>query len=297
MARGNYWQVSFRSSESLSSHARHAGPAGTLPAVAEEGQRRCARDAWCASSVIVTDNDGTRREPALTFQAFCARDRENIARSLGEIPDLHARLRGELGEKGTASGEKVSMSRSAPLPLNASVDALMRSITEALYSWHERVADVARLSFPGADLSRRRRDDVGIEAAVTALGGHLDALLALPPGPMWRTGLEGRELEDLGGAGAGLEILHLHYLCRAVLGETRAKPEELIGVPCRECELLALRRAPLPVSDEDTAWWSECRSCGDRMDEEEYREWTRRYAAWAHRARTVPVLENLPTAG
>lgn len=286
MARGNYWAYSFRTSDSR--------PDRRVP---EEGQRPCSRGDWCASSVIVTEDGQTRREPALGYQSFCPRDREHIARSLDELPGLYVRLHAELGEKGTASGERVAMSKSAPIPLNASVDALMRSITEALYSWHERVAAVASLSFPSADMSRRRRDGLAVDQAVTVLGGHLDALLALGPEPMWRTRSEGRELEDLDGAAAGLEVLHLHYLCRAVLGETRAKPEELLGVPCRadSCGYRALRRAELPSDPDAPVWWTECGQCGDRMSEADYREWTALCAAYErNRVRTPVTLENLP---
>lgn len=265
-----YWQHSFSPQ-----------PARPVP---EEGQRSCARSEWCASSVIVTEDGETRREPGLTYQAFCARDREHIATALDDLPDLHTRLADELGEKRRGAGEKITMSKSAPLPVNTAVDALMRDVTETLVSWHERVADVARLSFPGGDLSRRRRDHVAVEAAVTVLSGHLDALLALPLQPMVRYRDDEREMPDLEGADAGLEILHLHYLCRRLLGETRAHAETFDGIPCRECEDMALERAEPPADPAENAPKSRCASCGDVMDDEEFEAWADRYSTWAESA-------------
>lgn len=267
------------------------------PPVPDEGQRPCARDLWCASSVIVTEDGKQVRRPALGYQSFCPRDREHIARCLDELPGLYVRLHAELGQKGTATGERVRMSKSAPIPLSVSIDALMRSITESLYSWHERVAAVACLSFPSADLSRRRRDGLAVDRAVTVLGGHLDALLALGPEDMWRTRPEGRVIEELDGAAAGLEVLHIHYRCRSVLGETRAKPEELIGIPCRAdgCGIRGLRRCDPPSDSDDPGYWSECTACGDRMNEADYREWTALCAAYERNRVKVPAaLENLP---
>lgn len=255
----------------------HSDPSG---AVGDDGQRPCARGQWCASSVITVEDGQTRRDPALGYQSFCPRDREHISRCLDELPGLYVRLHAELGAKGSGGGEHVSGSRDAPIPLRCDIDALMRLVTECLYSWHERVAAVASLSFPTADLSRRRRDGIGIDAAVNVLGAHLDALLALDAEPMARSRPDGPALEDLDGAAAGLEILRLHYLARSLLGETRAKPQELLGVPCRnvECNLMALQRADLPVSGDEPAWWSRCTGCGDKMTEDDYRAWVKRYA-------------------
>ena len=90
--------------------------------------------------------------------------------------------------------------------------------------------------------------------------------------------------------------LALRYLCRAILGETRAKPQELIGVPCRAdgCGLRALVRAEPPSDPADPGHYSECMACGDRMGEAEYTEWTKLCAAYERNARSAPMLENLP---
>ena len=93
------------------------------------------------------------------------------------------------------------------------------------------------------------------------------------------------------GAAAGLEILHLHYWDRAVLRETPARPEELLGVECRGCSLLALRRAAPPWHKGDPEFFSECAECGHLMTEDEYRHWVSQLHAY-HKARVaaMPVL-------
>jgi hypothetical protein len=203
------------------------------------------------------------------------------------------------------------------VPIRTDVDALMTLIAESLVSWHERVADVARLDFPSNRMSRLRREARAVGRAGKVLSAHLDALLALPPLPMSRA-WDLRDLDslpdgatgvvrsvfaditiDLSGADAGLEILQLRHLARALLGETKARPEELVGVPCRDpdggCGWRTVYRAELPSREGDPVFWTECARCGDRMTEQEYREWVALCAAYErHRRKEPATLENLP---
>ena len=280
-----------------------------------EGENPCARGEWCASSVTVTEDGQTRREPAHGPRSFCDRDRGHIARCLEELPEQYVRLVIELGSP-SSRGAAIRVPFGPRLPVRVDIDALTRLMGESLISWHERVADVARLDFPSSRLSRMRRESRAIHRAQQVLSAHLDAMLALPPLPMSRA-WDLRDLDrlpdgatgvirsvfaditlDLSGADAGNEILRIRYLARAVLGETRAKPEELIGVPCRDpqgdCGWRTLVRAELPSREDEPVWWSECARCGDRMTEPDYREWVALCAAYERHRRSVPALENLP---
>lgn len=293
MARKFDSGYSFRSAESLRLRDE---PQAARPFA--EGEHPCARAEWCASSVPA-EAGSTRREPARGPRAFCDRDRGLVARSLEELPEQYVRLTIEMGSP-SCRGTAIRVPFGPRLPLRVDIDALTRLMAESLVSWHERVADVARLDFPASRLSRMRREARAVARAQQVLSAHLDAMLALPPQPMSRA-WDLRDLDrlpdgatgvirsvfadvtvDLSGADAGLEVLRLRYLSRAVLGETRAKPEELIGVPCRlaECDSFALRRAELPADPDAPALWSECGACGDMMTEEEYRLWVRRYARY-----------------
>jgi hypothetical protein len=232
-----------------------------------------------------------------------------VERSLTELPAQYAHLAAELGNpSGRVSSIRVPFG--PRVPLRVDVEALMRLITESLTSWHERVAAAASLTFP----AEYRRDGYAVQRAADVMSARTAALLALPPGPMTRA-VDIRDLTafpedtpgvvhaafaevvlDMDGGDAGLEILSLRHLCRAVLGETRARPQELTGVPCRAdgCGLRALVRAEPPSDASDPGCWSECMVCGDRMAEGEYREWVALCAAYERHARNAPTLENLP---
>jgi hypothetical protein len=215
-----------------------------------------------------------------------------VWRSLAGIPELWVRLHGELGSKGQA-GERIKMSRGAPLPLRADVDALLREHLFILASWDERVRTVKQLVEPDTQ-AQRQRTDHGRQVATIArtLAVHLDTLLQLPPGPMSRTfslhdlakipeGIHGRThhlagyaelVVDLAGTDAGEEILTLHHRTRSVLGETRMR--ERLDVPCPDpaCDLLMLERV------QGSDYEAECRACGRLLTTLEYHAWTRLYA-------------------
>lgn len=314
MAHGKYWQVSFRSPGSQPGRPHRGTPAPVALVIPEEGQRPCARGEWCASSVIGTADGEARLEPALGYQAFCPRDSLSIARWLTELPGQYAHLAAELG-KPAARGAQVRVPFGPRIPLRVDVDALMRAIAESLRSWHERVADIGSLAYPSARMSRRQRDGWAVQRAADVMGEQMAALFSLGAQPMRRArslrdvaemgddtvGIVYPEyaavMVDLDGADAGAEIISLRFLARAILGETRARPEELTGVPCRAdgCGWRAVYRAELPSRDDEPLWWSECARCGDRMAEAEYREWTALCAAYErNRLRTPATLENLP---
>lgn len=303
-----------RVSTSASAAAPKPAPAPlarTIPPVRpepdEDGKRDCARGDWCSSYTIVTADGVTIRKPERGYQPFCPKDRRLIETDLAQMPAQLVHLAAEIGNP-ARNGQVIHVPFGPRIPIRLDIDTLMRAIVESLSSWHERVAEADSLSYPLTDLSRFQRQMVAVRDAERVLVHRVDALLALGKLPMGRTRRvvterdpKGRasedawEYEDLDGTDAGMEIFTLRWLCRAVLGETKAKPEELLGVPCRveECDKLALRRAELPSDPKAPVWWSECSACGDRLTEEEYREWTVRYARWAQ-GRTVPTLENLP---
>lgn len=264
----------------------------------DDGLRPCAQGTYCASATLDTDTETGEKAwiPARGPRAFCSADRAKIAAALSELPRMYVSLSSELGTPvrresmiHTVFGPKV--------PLRGDVDEIMHSYAEILSSWHERVAAVASLAAPPA----RSRQAPAVARALEVLSaeGRLDVLLALPAEPM-RRAITYRQMEEAGdidgtvragyvastpeldGGDAGLEILRLHRRSRAILGETREKPVELLGVPCRvpECNYLALQRAELPSDPSEDGPWSICAECGDVMDETTYREWVALCAAY-----------------
>lgn len=284
----------------------------------DDGWSPCAQGEWCLAAAITRDPDGNLiRDPAPTPRAFCDADESRIRRELAELAAQYAHLAAEMRRHGPVPRFAARFPAGSKVLIRLDCDALMRLMAEILISWHERVAFAASLHFPpaGDDAGNllRRRDSKAVSDAVTVLKEHVPTLLGLPAEPV-RRAVDLRDVADLpddtagivhavyaetsldlSGADAGLEILRLRYLCRAILGETRDKPEELLGVPCRdpECDMLTLRRAEPPSDPAVPASWSECSACGDKMSEEEYRDWTKLYARWAQ-GRQAPALENLP---
>ena len=323
---------SFASSESLRQrderrqHHRRQH-AALVPSGTTEGQRPCARGEHCARSTVTVLDDGTsRREPALGYQAFCPGDEAAIASALAGMPGQYAHLLAEIGNP-ARRGQVIRVPFGPRIPIRLDIDSLTRFTREILSCWEERVRTTANRNVLDTDGSRRRRDLVAVRDSAGMLGGNLSVLLALQPEPVDRTmdlmavqRIKEGELWDhlldgtihvsrlagmagiiavLDGSHAGTEILTLEYLARAVLGQTRQKPEKLDGIACRDpegiCGWRALVRAELPSREDEPVWWSVCTRCGDKMTETEYREWVALCHAYEkHRIRTPETLEELP---
>ena len=314
----------FRSSESLRQQderrphdrGRHAAlvPSGTT-----EGQRPCARGRLCASAKNAERPDGTtERIPGFTYQAFCPACTDLIVTALAELPTAWARIEEEYGTPVRRGDQAVRVPFGPSVPIRLDVDALQREAPPVIGAWAARVRSV-----PGLRLSAPQHGSPesaeGFAEACRVLRVHATPLLALAPRWMTRTYrlpldaetealIGGEEIVRAGedyvsvqvlcdGATAGNEILGLQWRSTAVLGELRAKPQELMGVPCRadgyDCPGVLVRADP-PPDPEDPGFYSVCLKCRDRMREDEYREWVAMCAAYERHRRTVPVLENLP---
>jgi len=277
----------------------------------EDGLRDCARGNWCAACERVTENGETYRLPARSYQPFCPRDRRLLEADLGQMPAQFVHLAAEIGNP-ARNGQAIHVPFGPRIPIRLDLDNLMRAIVESLSCWHERIADTGSLSYPYTRLSKLQRQMVAVQRAMEVLVHRVDALLSLDAQPAGRTKRvvserdpKGRstedvyEWDDLDGIDAGMEIFTLRYLSRAILGETHARPEELVGVPCRDplgtCGWRSVYRAELPSREGDPVFWSECARCGDRMTEDEYREWVALCAAYERNRRKEPArLDNLP---
>lgn len=276
-------------------------------------QHPCARGDRCTAPVICADSGEPVTTPALTYAPFCQKDRGKVYRALagpGSLPELWVRLHQELGVKGQG-GERVTMSRSAPIPLRADIDALLREIRDVLASWDERVRTDQHLSDPDT-LAAQSRPDHGRQVAgyCRTLCLQLDNLLGLgadamgrsfplhnlekiPEGARGRTNLIGGYAEvtiELDGAAAGEEILRLKHRVRSVLGETRMV--ERLDVPCPDpaCDLLMLERR------QGSNYEAECGACGRLLTTADYHAWVRLYAATVSTAE-VDARKDQRTAG
>jgi hypothetical protein len=279
------------------------------PVSVPRSARKCARGERCPGAQA--DEEGVLQAAWAEEGPFCLRDYRHVARCLDELPEKYVELRSQLGSKTPQGDDRVSGSRTPPVPVRLDYDELIRDMLLVLCSWEETLRSAAHLTPLDTAMSRRRRDEIALPAAVTLLAAHFDRLLVLPPAPMRRirsmrsaaelpegtlglvhpAGGYAEVIIELDGADAGLEIISLHWRARSALRQTSPPPEKLDGVPCRKCDMLALERAAPPRSPEGTEYWSECSQCGHLMSREEYVVWVKLYAAWVESQQTAPLLE------
>lgn len=239
--------------------------------MSENEMRPCARGTRCTDRKVVIDQGERIVQPAWTYRPFCDRDREHLITTIQDLPTKYARLYLDLPRSGGA-GEKVSGSKTPPVPLRVDVEALMRDMVHTAVTWQEIVAAVAGLTEPG-----RKRQGRALGDACRALAAHVDALLSLDPWPVARyipihqaanlpTGTTGQVFPhagyavavlELDGAQAALELLDLHARCRSMLGLTRRR--DLLSVPCHKCGHVAIYRDETSDGLQDEAHCGHCR--------------------------------------
>lgn len=315
MARKYDSGYSFQASEVLRSRSGHH-----RQAVAGEDGHECARGQRCFGYKIVAGTDGTSsRIPAFTYQVFCLACTERIVTALTELPAAYTRLEEEYGSPVRRNDHAIRVPFGPSVPVRLDVDALQREAPPVIGGWAARVC-----SIPGLQLTRPGHPPEtpeGFAEACRVLRLHPEPLFALQSYRMTRTYrlpldeetetlIGDEEILRAGddyvtvqvprhGAHAGNEILGLRWRSSAVLGELRTKPQDLIGIPCRDpggnCGWMSLVRAEPPADPEDPGYYSVCLKCRDRMDEREYREWVALCAAYERNRRKIPAtLENLP---
>jgi hypothetical protein len=290
-----------------------------IPEAGTDGQRECAREAFCTGYRLVPAGDGTsRRAPGLAYQAFCAADTALITARLHPrhgLPAAYWWLRAEIGSPVRRS-EMLRVPFGPRMPLSEYYDLLMRRILEVLCSWEDRVREAARLSAPAPEPDPHK----AAGRAAKTLADRLSVLFARPAEPMvrhipsgelraadsWRASSPVLALwQDaalcanadgmatiraaLPGPAAGIEILDLHARCLTALGQIAPPAEVFDGIPCRVCGTVGLERAEPPPDPAIEADWSRCPdpSCGDRMKLATYRQWVTRYSAWAQSLETL----------
>lgn len=222
-----------------------------------DGQRPCARGEHCAARTTKVEHGDRVTVPAATYRTFCDTDQNMIRDCLEDLPDRYRQLGDRIGDKGSATGLRVSSGGQHGSPvLNLGIEAFQCQIVEVVVSWEERVRDVAGLT----DVDGPRRPDAAVTAACTVLAARVDVLLSLEPADMYRTvdiahaetlphdatgwvhpnaGWIGYNTQ-LGGVNAGIEVLNLHHRALHRLGLT-PQHQDLIS-RCWQCGERGLRR-------------------------------------------------------
>jgi hypothetical protein len=286
-------------------------------------QRACARDQFCKQATVTWDGDKRIVHPALTYRPFCDGDRDDVVTALVAFPGQYRQLLADLHDI-RSTGQVPGAAFGSRLPLYGDIDAAARRIHLVVTSWEARIREVPRIDSADVDDDgQAAAEDPSVRqvrVAATVLHRNVDALLALEPAWMIRYApagrlrdnqltamqavhrldywderrsampdLEVRIYDELDGARAGLEILHLHHVCRRILGEIDRKPDNLPGVACYRCQHKALRRADPPLRDNDPLYYSRCKVCDHQLTEPEYRDHVKRLAALVGGKRTASL--------
>lgn len=263
----------------------------------DDGQRPCARGERCADATTVRQDDRTLlREAALGYRTLCDRDRAFLVRCLDDLPKHYAALHRRIGDKGIATGERVTGTASAPIPLNIAISVWLDEIVLVVASWCERVEDVARLA--GVTQIRRLHPDAIVESMCVTLSAHVDVLLSLPAEPMTRfvtiseaadyaaAGVPGQVhpdagyaevIPDLDGGDAADEFIRIHSRCRRMLGLVGKDIELPVACPSEACGWRGyMVRPDLGTGLAD---YAQCNRCGDTVTGDAYTRLIREAAA------------------
>ena len=159
--------------------------------------------------------DGCTNE---THDVLCGSCERAVSSALHELPRLYVDLHTEL-EPSSGSGEHVSGSREAPVPLRVEISALMTDMAGTCEDWE----DDLRRTEGYTDRPDRGREGPRLTGAATFLRAHLDQLIHHPQG---LTAVD--------------EILTLRSRARTVLNFTN--PVDRLPAPCPACDHLGLIR-------------------------------------------------------
>lgn len=134
--------------------------------------------------------------------------------------------------------QKVSGTKSPPLPLRLTLLAAGEELAAVLREWETLTARAERLSAP----RRRVREAHGVQRAVRVLGGRVEAACRVSPQH-------------------ALRLARVTGVARRLLGLTRKVHR--LGAPCPGCGVFGLNR-------EDGAAFVRCISCGAAWSEDLY---------------------------
>lgn len=286
--------------------APESPPSPCATVIAED---TCARGEWCEERTVTAENGHRTVTPARTYRAFCSGCETYIHTCLTDqdngLGALYGRLAAEIGEAQQAD-VMVKMPFGPSVPLSEAIDAHMRSMTEIMCSWEERLRDIDDLSSLGEKARHPMDSAEDLDRSIRIVAERVSPLLSLAKQEMMRDvpwwavpedadiltgdGFSVKVIARLDGEAAGREVIHLHYFARRLLLETNPPQPLLPDFRCRVCELKALRRASPPWHEEGTWYWSRCDHCGDEMTREDYDTNAKRWIAYEKAHLAVPVL-------
>lgn len=253
----------------MSRYWPHSDPTDA-PATPDYTDHRCERDGcrdWRDDHDCLLEGCPPRpandwrdhQRPNPTPQTFCRFCTSLVVRKLNELPEMYVSLYLALEPGSTAGDQRVSGSRTAPLPLSAEVEALMVETVQLLQGTEEALRAYLGWEHPTTRQTPQHvkgylgpeRGGFTITRTVQFLTAHVESLLVLP--------------HDDGQPHVGNVLLDHHRKIRRVIGlhegdrvTAPRRPE-----PCPNCERKAMRE---PVGEATV----ECGYCGKSWPKDKY---------------------------
>lgn len=187
--------------------------------------------------------------------------------AISELPRDYVDLTDALQHGTVGLAELVAATKDLPAPLRVSVAALKAEIVRAAAVWAEPVAERIRVDWDSTAMGRHARPGYVLQRAARLLANNMPVFLALRDVEVevWAENGWYHTGEPNDGVTAAIQLLDIHRVARAVLGQTKLVHE--LPAPCPNCDHMTLVR-------DDGDGNVHCRHCRLQWPEEDYRRLT-----------------------
>ncbi len=187
--------------------------------------------------------------------------------AIAELPRDYVDLTYALQHGTVGLGDLVRATKDLPAPLRVSVAALRAELVRVTTTWVEPVADRLNVDWDSNQMDRHARPGYVLQRAARLLAANMSVLLALRDVEVrvWADNGHYSHHEPSDGITGALELLELHHVTRAVLGQTKLVHH--LPAPCPNCDRMALCR-------DDGDDFVHCRHCRLQWSETDYRRLT-----------------------
>lgn len=209
--------------------------------------------------------------------------------AIGELPRDYVDLTKALQQGTVGMSELVAATKDLPAPLRVSVAALKSELVRVASTWAEPVAEKLRVEWDSTAMGRHSRPGFVLQRAVNLITSNMPVLLALRDVEIevWAENGWYHSTEPRDGIVGAVELLDLHHITRALLGQTKLVHQ--LPAPCPNCDHLTLVR-------DDGDSFVHCRRCRLQWPEDDYRRLTLVVSADLKAPERVP-RSNRPRSG
>lgn len=209
-----------------------------------DDRHRCLSGRQCRFATMEVVDGEKQRVLPLTEKpdTLCTGCISSLRRFIDEAPETWLSLQEALGDRSMRAGEKVSGTKSPPIPIDVEVDAAKEALTEWLIAAAARVAETMGVDDPQP---KSRTDDEQhriIDACTRLVAPNVDRLLDSPMDAVtvWRRTGESTTFVDMSGVDIALELDKVNTRIRRILGTTT--PKQWLSLYCPDCDTKTLYR-------------------------------------------------------